>query len=181
MKRKILFMLLLLLPLLLGGWPERIRAEETMQESKLKVAFLVNFAKFITWPQTNTANATTSFQLAILGSDLPRAALQGLEDKTINGRKIQYRFLTTVSEELQRDQVVFVGRSQQRHMEAVVRASTGKPVVTVSDIEGFAAAGGIFEFCIRDGRLGFIINNSKARENGLQISASLLNLALEIL
>lgn len=179
MKSKILFMFLLLMPLLLGGWPERVGAEETLQESKLKVAFMVNFAKFITWPQATSTNAP--FQLAILGNDLPRAAMQGLEDKTINGRKIQWRFLAAASEDLLRDQVVLVGRSQQRHMEVVVKACAGKPVVTVSDIEGFAEAGGIFEFRIRDGRLGFIINNSKARENGLQISASLLNLALEIL
>ena len=54
-------------------------------------------------------------------------------------------------------------------------------MLTVSDIPGFAAKGGVFEFRTRDGRLAFVINNTRARASGIQVSASLLNLALEVL
>ena len=66
-------------------------------------------------------------------------------------------------------------------MPRILAGIAQKPVVTVSDIEGFASAGGIFELRNKDGRQAFIVNNSKARESGIQISSSLLNLAIEVL
>ena len=77
--------------------------------------------------------------------------------------------------------LLFVSKSEQDKLDDILAANAGKPVVTVSDIEGFAKAGGIFEFKKKDGRLSFLINNSKARESGIHISASLLNLAIEVL
>ena len=58
--------------------------------------------------------------------------------------------------------------------------SYGKPIVTVSDFDGFAEVNGMFEFINTDGKLSFIINNSIAQTNGVQISSSLLNLAYKV-
>ena len=54
-------------------------------------------------------------------------------------------------------------------------------MVLVSDLEGFVESGGTVEFKDQGGRLSFLINNSKAKKQGLSVSSSLLNLAVEVL
>jgi hypothetical protein len=56
-----------------------------------------------------------------------------------------------------------------------------QPVVTVSDIKGFVKTGGQIEFVSKGNRLSFTINHTAMKERGLQASASLLNLATEVL
>ena len=67
------------------------------------------------------------------------------------------------------------------NLKRILPLIAGQPIVTVSDIEGFAASGGIFELKDKDGRLSFVVNNTKAKESGIRISSSLLKLAIEVL
>lgn len=171
---------LLLLPFLLwAGTTGPARADDAL-EYKVKAAFLLNFAKFTTWPSSAWAGNDAEFLLSVLGGNPFGPALQDMEQKTINGRRIRLQPVDS-TDGCERCHLLFVSRSEEGRLELILRAMGRRPVVTVSDIEGFAAAGGIFEFRNKDGRLSFIINNSKARENGIQISASLLNLAIEVL
>jgi hypothetical protein len=50
-------------------------------------------------------------------------------------------------------------------------------VLTVSDIEGFTAYGGIIQFKLVDNKVRFNINTDNARQAGLTISSKLLSLA----
>ena len=74
-----------------------------------------------------------------------------------------------------------VSRSEQKQVARLVGQIGASPIALVSDIEGFVESGGTFEFKDQGGRLSFIINNSKAKKQGLNISSSLLNLAMEVL
>ena len=76
---------------------------------------------------------------------------------------------------------MFVSKSEKGKLDQLQQLTNGQPVVTVSDIQGFSSNGGIFEFITRKGKLSFIVNNRQAKSNGLQINASLLNLAAEVM
>lgn len=155
------------------------RAAENELEYKVKAAFLLNFAKFVTWPET--ANAPTSFSLCVVGEDPFGAALNGVEEKQIGGQNVRLRRGLAIGDGLAQCRLLFVGSSERANVQRILQVVAGKPVVTVGDIEGFARAGGMFEFKDLGGRLSFVINNAKAKESGLRISASLLSLALEVL
>jgi hypothetical protein len=156
-----------------------LRAVEPGVEYKVKAAFLLNFAKFITWPTENAS--TTTFPLCIVGTDLFGEALTGIETQAIGGKKIQLRFPATTAKDLGQCRMLFVSQSEQQNVSRILSLIDGKPVAAVSDVEGFADAGGIFEFRDIRGRLSFIINNSSAKKQGLGISSSLLNLAVDVL
>ena len=172
---------LLLLLLCLGGRPLPLRADEAGLEYKLKAGFLVNFARFTTWPASAWADAASSLNLCILGADPFGPALAGVEEKEVAGHPIALHHLDTVPTTPDACHLLFVSRSEEDRQDRILAATAGLPVLTVSDIPGFAASGGVFEFRNRDGRLAFVINNTRARANGIQVSASLLNLALEVL
>ena len=172
-----LVLILVLAVSLCCGRPCTVAAEEV--EYKVKAAFLLNFAKFITWPAS--AQAIDSFTLCIVGSDPFGGALAGIEAKEVGGKRVQLRYPATNADELGQCRMVFVSRSEQKQVARLVGQIGASPIALVSDIEGFVESGGTFEFKGQGGRLSFIINNSKAKKQGLNISSSLLNLAMEVL
>ena len=71
----------------------------------------------------------------------------------------------------------FVSSSEADHIADVLRRVADKPVLTVSDIDGFAARGGILNFVLRDKKIRFVINVQAADRAGLKLSSRLLKLA----
>lgn len=164
-----------------SGLTGKVWAAENSIEYKVKAAFLLNFAKFTTWPEEFWPDDKADFQLSVVGSNPFGSALAGVEEKQIAGKAIRLYISPSLSEEVGQSQLLFVCKSEEKELENVIGFTSEKPIVTVSDIEGFAAAGGIFELRSVNGRLSFIVNNSKAKEKGIRISSSLLKLAIEVL
>lgn len=174
------FMAALLAALLLAlGGGAVARAEQGEVEYKVKAAFLLNFARFAAWPES--AAAESRFALCVLGDDPFGPALAGIESKEIGGKAILLRHPASAADGIGQCRLLFVGKSEQGNLARILPMIAGQPILTVSDIEGFAKAGGVFEFKDRDGRLSFVVNNTKAKASGIRISASLLNLAVEVL
>lgn len=165
--------------LVLVGLRVPAQAEDSAVEYKIKAGFLLNFAKFTSWPTIEGAGAA-QFTLCVVGVDPFGSALAGVSEKQVDGKNIRLLRASAASEELSQCRLLFVSRSEQHNLEELLRSVARKPILTVSDLAGFAEAGGTIELKNREGRLSFIVNNSKARESGLRLSASLLNLALEV-
>ncbi len=164
----------------IGCWsPPDIRADQAGVEYKVKAAFLLNFARFVTWPAATQTSGP--FSLCIVGNDPFGDALTGIEAKKVGEQNVQLRFPAADSKELGQCRMLFVSKSEAKNIAKIFKMVDGKPVVTVSDVPGFSDAGGIFEFKDLRGRLSFIINNSQAKSGGLNISSSLLNLAVDVL
>lgn len=154
-------------------------AENEDREYKLKAAFLLNFAKFTTWPKEAFPGPGQTFDFCVIGQDSFGEALDGLESKKVGGRNVRLYHAGSVAE-AKTCHVMFISKSEQNHLAQLFQDTGGRPVLTVSDIEGFSRQGGIFEFMTKDGRLSFVVNNRQASHSGLQINASLLNLAVEV-
>ena len=171
---KILWLCLLIL---LGG-VNPLGAEEISQEYQLKLAFMVNFARFITWPEESFTPAQPQLTLCVLGKNPFGNALSGVEGKKVGEHSLKVQLLSSL------------GKEQQCHLLFVSRAEIGNaslepvlgrlPVVTVSDFPGFAAAGGAIEFVLKDDKLSFIINNSVMKDRSVHAGSALLNLAASI-
>lgn len=156
-------------------------AEELSMESKLKVAFLLNFAKFTTWPPGAFSGPAASFRLCVSGDDPFGAALNDLEKKQVEGRSIQIERFGNIGKEMGRCHLVYLGLSEHNQLGRYLQATAGKPILIVSEIPGFARAGGMIELRKEEDRMGFVVNNKAAQEAGLQLSSSFLHLAQEVL
>ncbi len=171
--------MLVMLSLLYGVEAMAANAENEALEYKLKAAFLLNFTKFTTWPKEAFSGPGQTFDFCVIGQDPFGKALDGLESKKVGGRNVRLYHAGSIAE-AKTCHVMFISKSEQSHLAQLLQAVVGRPVLTVSDIEGFSRQGGIFEFVTKDGRLSFIANNRQAINSGLQINASLLNLAFEV-
>jgi len=171
--------ILLLGLLILLGSTAALFAEEFSQEYQLKLAFMVNFARFIAWPEESFTAEHPHLTLCVLGKNLFGSALDGVEDKKVEGRNLRVKTLEALGKD-QQCHLLFVGRSEVAGLAGLGSILGRQSMVTVSDSAGFAAAGGGIEFVLKDDKLSFVINNTALKERGVQVSSSLLNLAAAI-
>jgi hypothetical protein len=149
---------------------------DTPSEYQVKAAYLFNFAKFIEWPAHAFAGKDALFVLCIAGRDPFGAALAPFEHKPVQSRELRVR-RGVAADDLRGCHILFVPYSEERRLTRFVRAAEGLPVVTVSEIDGFAEAGGVIGLVEADRRIQFEINLASAQLGGMRISSQLLRLA----
>ena len=169
---------------LLGGsvsiQDARAQPMNRYQEYKIKAGFLVNFAKFISLPEASFTIDNADFQVCVLGDSPFDTALSGIESKSVRNRKIILH--TECNLQDARDcQLLFITSSEKDNLQAIYTALGDQPMLTISDIEGFAQSGGIIEFVTMGDQISFIINLAVARQKEMTVSSILLNLAFEVL
>jgi hypothetical protein len=177
--RKYSTILLLLLWVLL--FPLRSESEAvTRVELKLKAAFVVNFARFISWPESSFKVESEPLVICTMGLDEDESAFKGIEAKKIKGHPITLKNINSLDEPTQSCHLLYVQDVSKEDLQAYLNKGEVSPVVTIGESDGFAKLGGTIEFVKVKDRLSFIINNTKAQERQLRINASLLNLAVEV-
>lgn len=148
---------------------------QAVSEYALKAALLFKLPKFVYRPG---AERDPTIELCVLGRNPFDSALERLAQTPIEDRPVNVLKLTTVIEAGGCD-FVFIARSEAESLDGVLRRLAGYPVVTVSDIEGFARAGGMVEFSMGNegNAVGIHINRKAARARNIEFNAQLLRLA----
>jgi hypothetical protein len=114
--------------------------------------------------------------IGVLGDDPFGGALeQTLRDESRDDHKLSIK-RSREMEDLKDCQMLFVSNSENAHVSEILAKLNGRPILTVSDIAGFAKHGGVINFYRSENRLRFEINPEVARQDGLQISSQLLEL-----
>jgi hypothetical protein len=167
-----------LLPAGLCVGPVRGAATEEAVEYQVKAAFLLNFTKFVVWPEAAFADAGSPLRICVLGDDPFDGTLsQIVEGEAVGGRKL-------VVERLRRPpapqycQVLFVSRTEEDSLGTIPDAGSG--VLTVGEGEQFLRHGGIIAFAIVNRRVRFDIDHAAAARAKLQLSSRLLSVARSV-
>jgi hypothetical protein len=154
------------------------RAEvSSASEALVKIAFVYNFGKFVEWPPDTADAASTNFFVCTIGDiDQFRQALADIENKNLQGRPVEVREVAGIAD-FSGCRTLFIAQSEHNHIKEILKAAHARHILTVSDIDGFAERGGIFELLTRGGRVQFNINAQAAHTAGLVISSDLMKLA----
>ncbi len=146
-------------------------------EDQVMAAFLLNFARYVEWPENAFDRGDAPVTICMMGSKgFGEVVSKTVSGKTVDNRPVE---INPDVDLLKTDgcHIVFIGRNFDRSPRATAAALDGLGVFSVADQEGFASAGGIANF-YRDGnRIRFEINPKAAKKAGLKISSQLLRLA----
>ncbi len=146
-------------------------------EYKVKATFLLNFAKFISWPGSAFGDGRAVTVVGVLGQDPFGPMLdQTLANQAAGGRSFEVRRVATPAEAAG-CHILFVSRSEKDRQAALFDALRGRPVLTVSEVDGFCDRGGMFNFVISDGKVKIEINQGECDKAGLKVSSKLLSIA----
>jgi len=151
-------------------------AQAAVTEAQAKAGFVLNFARYVEWPERAFSAREAPVLLCLLGRDEVAAALAALDGRQVQGRPIAIRRLAN-SDEARSCQVLFIAESEARRLALTLRAVAGQPVLTVSDADGFIDAGGAIGIVRSEGRLQFEINRLALEQAQLKASSNLLRLA----
>ena len=159
------------------AWPVTLLAQSGHAEYDVKAAFLFSFTKFVEWPGSAFADARAPVVMGIIGEDPFSGGLSRIVDgQVVQGRGIIVR-RHQFGDDLRSCQVLFVSASERARVPQILASLQGSGVLTVSDLDGFAAAGGVMQFVMEESRVRFLINLDAALQAKLRINSKLLALA----
>lgn len=164
---------------LTAGVAPLMAAPREAGEHEAKAAFVYAFAKFVGWPD-GAFQGDDPFVIDVMGNAEMLASVRTLRGKLIHGHAIEVRHRRG-SDDLEANHLLLCGTEDLLNILATVPQAAHRPVLTVGDDDGFAAAGGVLQLTFVDEHLGFIINRAAARRAGLELSSSVFNLAIRVI
>lgn len=159
-----------------------VLAQEHALEHEVKATFLYKFGSYIEWPEGTFDREDEPLTIGVIGADDVAQDLREIvRDKSVNGRPILVRVLGP-SDPPQQAQILFIGRAAPASLASVLSSTNGRPVVTVTELEGRSAeGGGMINFVTDDNKVRFDVLLAKADSNNIKISARLLRVARKVI
>lgn len=152
------------------------RAE--LSELQVKSAYVFNFIKFVEWP-AGIVKPGNRIRLCVIGNDALYTSLATLDGRGVGEYKIQLA-LPDGNASLNTCHVLFIGEHEQRRLISIIKSLGDAPVLTISDIPGFAERGGGIGLLNRNDKMLFEVNLASTRKAELRLSGQMLNLAANV-
>ena len=147
-------------------------------EYAIKAAFLLNFTKFVEWPEDAFAGPEEPLRLCILGTDPFGEVLdEVIADEVVGGRRLAARRFEDAAEAAQ-CQLIFMSQDvEEVRLDRAVAIAGADRVLTVGETDEFLRRGGLVRFRLRSGRVRLELNGETLDASRLKVSSKLLRLA----
>lgn len=147
-------------------------------EYTIKAAFLERFTRFIEWPEESAVSDTTeSFVLGVIGENPFGSILEQLyATQKMKNKEVEIHSLSNL-DEISGCHLLFISKSKEKELSKILSLTKDKPILTISDINGFADKGVLINLYLTEDKIRFEINETAIRDSGLSISYLLLNAA----
>ena len=151
-------------------------------EYKVKAAYLLNFTRYVDWPEWTFAAPDSPIQICILGADPFGAVLEKtMAGRSSKGRPIEVLRASQLDERLISCHIVFLSHSEFQQLGARLAKLEHKPVLTVGESPDFLRDGGIINFVIVHNQVHFEVNIGAAERAGLKLSSRMMPLANRVI
>ena len=157
----------------------QLAAANDDRADQLKAAYTLNFMKFVEWPAEGTTDL--ALRVVVIGDGSIAAAVRvAVEGKTVQGRQVSVTaFSNAASWRVSNThcQMIFATSSSRSNWDELLHELADKPVLTISDGDGFCVLGGMLGLFETENRIRFEANPAAAAVAGLKIRSELLKLA----
>lgn len=160
--------------LFFGAMPARADEPLQLHEQEIKAGLLYNFLKYTDWP-TSTLASNAPIMVCVFGDDPLEKYLAPMTGRTVNQHEIVLRKIHDIPE-IKGCHLLFINVGEKPRWPQLYQSLKGKNILTVSDIAGFAAAGGMIEFGSKDNHISVDLNIDAVTAGGLHVQDRLLRL-----
>lgn len=142
---------------------------QAVSEYGMKAVLLYRLPQFVYWP--NGEKAPAPLVLCVVGKNPFGTSIAQLNagDEGVDVR--------LAPNDPNACHLLFISRAESGNLEHWLTRTESRRVITVSDIPGFARAGGMIELPLEGERVGIVINRKIAQRKGFEFNAQLLRLA----
>jgi hypothetical protein len=146
---------------------------QTLTEYQIKAGFFFNFTRFVEWPESAFATATSPILACVVGeTQLTDLLIDVAAGKVVNGRTVSIRRVKP-SDDLRVCNLLFISAAEQRRT-AEILGSVKINTLTVGETPGFAQAGGMINFSIQENKVKLELNLDTATRAGLKVNSKLI-------
>jgi YfiR/HmsC-like len=146
-------------------------------EFNSNAALIFKIGKFVRWPQGAFSGAGGTLRLCIVGNDDFGESIDSLAGQALQGRVIVVAHLPDPDQSAADCRIAFIGGSERERLPALLSSVARSPVLTISDINGFASQGGMVGLATSARKIHFEINAAASKRARIEIGAQLLQLA----
>jgi len=148
----------------------------TQHEYELKAGVLYRIMEYVEWPKEALSSNPGALQIGLIGQIPFADALEVLNGKSIQGRELIVKRIPDLQAAAS-CQVIFIGASEKSRISEIVAGMKDRPVLTVSEVDGFAEQGGMVNLLAGPNRIVMEINREVTGRAKLSVSSQLLKLA----
>jgi len=161
---------------LMFGFAARLMPQSA--EFTMKAVALEKISLFISWPANTVRNNTAQeFVIGVFGQNPFREILEDVyKDKKIKDRKVKIITIKNI-QDLTECHLLFIPKIKTSELKNVLNYVKGKPILTISDSEGYAEAGCFINFYEYENKLRFEINQKSMENAGFSIDYRLLRVS----
>jgi len=168
---------LILVFMLASLMPPRTSVALEGTAAEIKAAMLVRFINFVEWPASDDAQAEDRpIYIGIMDEDGLARAVEMLEDRRVNSRKIHLVRPKSISDVLQ-CQILYMSAAMHANNPEILQAAADAPILSIGETAHFINSGGIMRFYRKKQHIRFEISVAAAASANLKISAKLLEIA----
>ena len=154
-----------------------IRAQSPRADAEgVKAAFLYNFTKFVEWPSSAFAAASSPFVVCAYADAGFRKKLEEiLQGEHVRGRPITVATLD--GEDARGCHLLYFSKDESARQARILPGLRQAPVLSVGEGRPFLEQGGLIAFVLENDRVRFALSKRGADTAGLTISSQLLRVA----
>jgi hypothetical protein len=163
--------------LLLFTFDQSKSQDAVLPEYKVKSVFIFNFTKFVDWPSTSFESEDSPFIIGIIGNN----PFGNYLEETVLGEKVGphpiviKRYLD--KKDITKCHLLYLGYTDPNRIKDIISYLENKPVLTVSEADGFCNSGGMVQFYTERNKIKLAINSEASKSASLNISSKLLSVA----
>jgi thiamine pyrophosphokinase len=156
--------------------PQLVCAQYT--EYEVKAVYLEKFTRFIEWPiGTSISDTSRPFVLGVLGDNPFDHILEAVYKKyKIKNKNVTIKYFST-PERITECNLLYISESEKEKLNSILAKINNKPILTVSDSDGFAEKGIHINLYVKNNKLHYEINESTLIKSGFSAWAQLLSSA----
>ncbi|HUR47165.1 MAG TPA: YfiR family protein [Candidatus Saccharimonadales bacterium] len=150
---------------------------------EVRIAVLYNMSKYVTWPSNSFASSSAPFVMGIFGDKaFAEKAQQLMSSMKTQNRTIQVLPLGSLKSALPAEwqicHLLFVPAAENEGAITLLSATKSMPILTVGENERFLESGGILALPMIDNMVKMELNETAAKDSGLDLGGKLTRLAL---
>lgn len=155
-------------------------AKAQAKEYLLKAGYVEKFTHFVEWPEAQEGT-DSEFKIAVFGEGPFGTALEEIFRKVkVKNRSVKISYVSSVSEIRNALIVVISNPVSDSKLAEILRYTTGKQILTISENQGYGQKGVIINILVVDNYIRYEINRTALQKSGLKMSSLLLNTAIII-
>ena len=154
-----------------------LASAQSVEESRVKAAYLYNFAKFVEWPSGAFRNPDDPAVICVVGDERTSDVLEpAVSGKKANGRPVEARRPHS-SAEFKSCHVLFIGFSDKERIAQSLQGLQRSSILTVGQSDQFIPLGGMINLALNHATIELEIDPEASNAVGLKISSRLLVVA----